>query len=231
METTKEQVEEIGCKEIGANIALIDFQLPEKDVSYRSKAMFCQDRDNSVWVRCERTNSAEEECVLFGPEMSDADVTRAMEGRWQLPLKLTKLQRPLENNQVLSFQRRILDDDEDEEEKEAIHPMSDPMAIFRGRAFWKPQRPSTPVILKDSRAADSEPETEEKIMTQIICPPHQAKLYLPKPAPVSRIIKAFQETTRIDGECQGREVSSKPTLRVIEIRSITPPMITAEANL
>jgi hypothetical protein len=39
-ETTKEQVEEMGCREIGAGMALIDFQPPEKDVSCRFKAMF-----------------------------------------------------------------------------------------------------------------------------------------------------------------------------------------------
>jgi hypothetical protein len=65
--------------------------------------MYFKDRDNAVWTKCDRTDSADEEWVLFGQELSDADIVRIMEDRWFAPLKSIKIVRPMENNQVLHF--------------------------------------------------------------------------------------------------------------------------------
>jgi hypothetical protein len=76
------------------------------DLTYRFKSMFCRDREDAVWTKCDRTDSADEEWVLFGQELSDADITRIMEDRWLTPLERVHTIRPMENNQVLHLTRR-----------------------------------------------------------------------------------------------------------------------------
>jgi hypothetical protein len=44
--------------------------------------MYCRDRDNATWIACKRSDTADEEWVLFGDELSDGDITKIMEDQW-----------------------------------------------------------------------------------------------------------------------------------------------------
>jgi hypothetical protein len=63
---THEEAERLGCEEFQGVVGLIDFRPPTKDLTYRFKSMFCRDREDAVWTKCDRTDSADEEWVLFG---------------------------------------------------------------------------------------------------------------------------------------------------------------------
>jgi hypothetical protein len=95
----------MGSKLFNGNFCLIDFRPPVPGIHYRFKAMFCRDRENSAWLDCQRSDTAEEEWVLFGQELSDNEIIRIMEQRWFSPLKRFKdpLPRPLANNSVVLF--------------------------------------------------------------------------------------------------------------------------------
>jgi hypothetical protein len=228
---TQEQAERMGGVEFDGNVGLIEFNSPKTDLTYRFKAMYCQNRETAVWTRCDRTDSGDEECVLFGQELSDADITRIMEDRWYTPLKMIKTTRPMENNQTLTFTKRLTRDEE-EEEATGIPPL-DPLALFEDRSIWTPPRPSTPGHF---RSFMPEPEDRieytEKIMTKIIAGPHIAMLCLAKDATVERAIEILHRRTGITGKWEGRIASpgdpKKCEPRVIEL---TPISVQAPPNL
>jgi hypothetical protein len=104
---TQEEAEQLGGAQFDGNVGLIEFRPPTRDLTYRFKAMYCKNRENAGWTKCDRTDSGDEEWVLFGQELSDADITRIMEDRWYVPLKSIKTTRPMENNQTLTFTKRL----------------------------------------------------------------------------------------------------------------------------
>jgi hypothetical protein len=65
----------------------------------------------------------------LGQESSEADITKILEERWYTPLKMIHVSRPMENNQVLHFTRRAMDDDEEEERN--IGKPTDPLQMSR----------------------------------------------------------------------------------------------------
>jgi hypothetical protein len=81
-------------------------------------------------------------------ELSDADITRIM--------KMIETTRPLENNQVLHFTKRLTGDESDEEEIAGVSP-ADPLALFKDRSILTPPRPMTPV-----RFHSTDPEPEDR---------------------------------------------------------------------
>jgi hypothetical protein len=142
---TQEEVERQAQMRYQGCVGLIDLPLPSEDISYKFKAMYCRDRENAAWIRCDRTDTVDEEWILFGQEISDLETTKVMEERWITPLKITKPSRPLENNQAIHFTRRAPDEDEEDEEGVSIMPLEAPLGLFRDLSNWKPPRPSTPV--------------------------------------------------------------------------------------
>jgi hypothetical protein len=62
---TQEEAEQLGGVQFEGNVGLIEFHPPKTDLTYRFKAMFCQNRENAVWTKCDRTDSGDEEWVLF----------------------------------------------------------------------------------------------------------------------------------------------------------------------
>jgi hypothetical protein len=62
---THEDAERLGCAEFNGDVGLIEFRPPTKDLTYRSKAMYCKDRDNAVWTKCGRTDTSDEEWILL----------------------------------------------------------------------------------------------------------------------------------------------------------------------
>jgi hypothetical protein len=133
------EIERLGCEEFQGTVGLIEFRPPSKDLTYRFKAMYCRDRDDAAWTKCDRTDSADEEWVLLGQELSDAEITRIMEERWFTPLKTVHPDRPMEQNQVLHFTRRPVQDDEEEEQ--SVPPPMNPLDLFRDLRNWKTPRP------------------------------------------------------------------------------------------
>jgi hypothetical protein len=95
---THEDAERQGMATFDGNVCLTDFHPPSQDTTYRFKATYCRDRDNATWINFKRSDTADEEWVLFGDELSDGDITKIMEDRWFVPLKKIKTVRPLENN-------------------------------------------------------------------------------------------------------------------------------------
>jgi hypothetical protein len=137
---------------------------------------------------------------------------------------MIKTTRPLENNQVLHFAKRLTGDEADEEEIAGVGP-ADPLALFKDRSIWTPPRPLTPVRF---HGTDPEPEDSgeyiEKIMTQIIAGPHQVILCLAKNASIERAIEVLHRRTGITGKWEGRVTTEggmkKGTPRVIELTPI-----------
>jgi hypothetical protein len=69
----------MGGAHFDGNICLFEFRPPTTDTTYRFKAMYCRNRQEAVCICCDRTDSSDEEWVLFGRELSDEDITRIME--------------------------------------------------------------------------------------------------------------------------------------------------------
>jgi hypothetical protein len=138
-DATQEQIETLGSDFYKGNFGLIDFRPPVAGIHYRFKAMFCRDRENAAWMACNREDTADEEWVLFGQELTDSEIIQIMEQRWFVPLKKFKqpLKRPLENNAVVMFAKRRVDDEPDDEEISGV-PAADPMALFHDRNWYKP---------------------------------------------------------------------------------------------
>jgi hypothetical protein len=201
---TQQQVEMLGSDYFKGNLGLIDFRPPQAGLHYRFKAMFCQDRENAAWIDCKRSDTADEEWVLFGQELSDNDIVRIMEIRWYVPLKKLKekLPRPLENNSIVMFER--LTDEEVEEEEVSGVPAADPMDLFRDRSWYRPPRPMTPVDFRSTEVEyDDQRVTEDfipKIIHQITAGPHQVTLMLKKDAPPERILEVLYRRTGIAGK-------------------------------
>jgi hypothetical protein len=99
-----------------------------------------------------------------------------MEDRWFTPLKKIKPKRPLENNSLIMFERRLVDGEVDEDEASGVAPV-DPLDLFRNRDWYQPPRPMTPVSFQSI-----EPEEEDladhapKIIHEIITGPHKVRL-------------------------------------------------------
>jgi hypothetical protein len=199
-DATQEQIETLSCEFYQGNFGLIDFRPPVPGIHYRFKAMFCQDRDNAAWLACQREDTADEEWVLFGQELSDNDIIRVMEQRWFVPLKNFKkpLPRPLENNSTVMFEKRRVDDEPDEEEISVI-PAADPMQLFTDRTWYKPPRPSTPVCFQSiEQEFDDQRDYEDgipKIIHEITAGPHRARLVLRQDATSERILDVLHRRT------------------------------------
>jgi hypothetical protein len=205
-DVTQQQVEILGSDYFKGNLCLIDFRPPQAGLHYRFKAMFCQDRDNTAWLVCKRNDTADEEWVLFGQELSDMDIVRIMEQRWYTPLKRLKdkLPRPLENNSIVMFMKRLTDEEIEEEEVSRV-PAADPLDLFRDRSWYKPPRPMTPIDFcstdieyDDHRDYVSE-EFIPKIIHQITAGPHHVVLMLRKDATPERILEVLRRRTGITG--------------------------------
>jgi hypothetical protein len=112
-------------------VGLIEFTHPEQDVIYRFNAMYCRDRDNAACIRCDRIDTAGEEWVLFGRELTEMEITKIMEERWLTPLKITKPEMPLENTQEIHFTRRAPDEEEENENGVSAMAMDGPLELFR----------------------------------------------------------------------------------------------------
>jgi hypothetical protein len=85
-DVSQKEIETLGSDYFKCNLGLMDFQPPKPGNHYRLKAMVCQDRENAAWLDCRRSDTIDEEWVLFGLELSDADIIRVMEQRWFVPL-------------------------------------------------------------------------------------------------------------------------------------------------
>jgi hypothetical protein len=201
---TQQDIETLGSDYFRGNLGLIEFRPPQPGTHYRLKAMFCRDRENAAWMDCKRSDSADEELVLFGQELSDSDIIRLMEQRWNVPLKKFKkeLSRPLENNSVVMFEKRLIDDEPDDEEISGI-PAADPMQLFLDRSWYKPPRPSTPVaFLSTVPEFDDQRPFEDgapKIIHHIAAGPHNVSLLLRQDATPERILEVLYRRTGISG--------------------------------
>jgi hypothetical protein len=135
-DATQEEIGTLGSDYFKGNFCLIDFRPPQAGLHYRFKAMFCKDRENAAWLDCHRGDTADEEWVLFGQELSDNDIIRIMEQRWYIPLKKFSkpLPRPLANKSMVMFERRLTDEEPDDEEISGV-PAADPMALFLDRSW------------------------------------------------------------------------------------------------
>jgi hypothetical protein len=190
-DATQEQIERMGINHFNCNVCLTEFRPPSPSLNYRFKAMYCRDRDNASWINCKRSDTADEEWVLFGLELTDEQIVTIMEDRWFTPLKkIQKTQRPLENNSTIMFARRAVDEEEpNEDEQSGIEPV-DPLALFHDPNWYKPPRPMTPVVYRNYA-----PETEDladfhaKIVHEINAGPHVVRLMLRKDASIERIVK------------------------------------------
>jgi hypothetical protein len=128
-DVSQEDVERMGCNHFQSNVCLTDFHAPTPGTNDRFKAMYCRDRDNASWIVCKRSDTADEEWVLFGQELTDEEIVRVMEDRWYTPLKKIKTKRPLENNSLIMFGRRPVDDEVDEDEVSGVAPV-EPLHCF-----------------------------------------------------------------------------------------------------
>jgi hypothetical protein len=81
-DVTQEEVEILGSNHFQGNLCLIDFRPPVAGTNYRFTAMFCRDRENAAWIVCKRSDTADEEWVLFGQELTDDEIVRIMEQHW-----------------------------------------------------------------------------------------------------------------------------------------------------
>jgi hypothetical protein len=166
--------------------------------------MFCKDRENAAWLDCKRSDTADEELVLFGLELSDADIVRIMEQRWYVPLKSfkEKLPRPLENNSVVMFEKRLTDEEVNEEEISGV-PAADPMDLFRDRSWYRAPRPSTPVLFRSIDAEYDDVRLYEdgipKLAHQVAAGPHNVTLLLRRDATPERILEVLYRRTGIKG--------------------------------
>jgi hypothetical protein len=209
-DATQEEVEILGSNHFKGNLGLIDFKPPVSGTHYRIKAMCCRDRDNAAWIDCRRSDSADEEWVLFGQELTDDEIVRVMEDRWYTPLKKLKekVPRPLENNSTIMFARKLTDDEIEEEEISGV-PAVDPLELFRDRSWYKPPRPMTPVNFRssdiefDDRRDYIPDEFIPKIIHQITAGPHYVSLVLRQDASMERILEVLRRRTGITGKWRG----------------------------
>jgi hypothetical protein len=191
-DATQGEIEKMGSNHFEGNLCLTEFRPPTDGLNYRFKAMYCHDRDNASWLVCKRSDSADEESVLFGQELSDDEITRIMEDRWYVPLKKVKIPRPLENNSTVMFAKRLTDDEVDEEEAAGV-AAADPLELFHDRSWYKPPRPV------NYYSIDPEPEDltdlAPKIMHLITTGPHTVRLMLRTDASIERITEVLRRRT------------------------------------
>jgi hypothetical protein len=204
---TQEQMETLGSEYFKCNLGLMDFRPPQAGIHYRLKAMFCKDRENAAWLDCKRSDTADEEWVLFGLELSDAEIIRVMEQRWYVPLKSfeEKLPRPLENNSVVMFERHLTDEEVRDEEISGV-PAVDPMELFHNRAWYRPPRPATPVHFRSIDEETDDMRAYEdgipKLTHQVAAGPHNVTLLLRHNATPERILEVLYRRTGISGKWQ-----------------------------
>jgi hypothetical protein len=105
--------------------------------------------EQRIWAKCDRTDTSDEKWVLFGQELSGADITRIMEERWYTPLRMIHVPEPMENSQTIHFTRCLVGDEEDEEVS-CFEP-TDPLQLFKDLSNWNPSGPSMPMHFKDLR--------------------------------------------------------------------------------
>jgi hypothetical protein len=206
-DVSQEQTEVLGSDYFKGNLGLIDFRPPRPGLHYRFKAMFCKDRESAAWLDCKRSDTADGEWVLFGQELSDPEIVTIMEQRWYVRLKKLKekLPRPLENNSIVMFEKHLTDEEVDDEEISGV-PAVDPLELFRDRAWYKPPRPSTPVVFRSTEFEydDQHPyeDVVPKLIHQIAAGPHNVVLMLRKDATPERILEVLYRRTGISGKWQ-----------------------------
>jgi hypothetical protein len=226
---TQQEIETMACNLFNGNFGLIDFRPPAPGIHYCFKAMFCRERENAAWLDCQRGDTAEEEWVLFGQELSDNDIIRIMEQRWFAPLKRFKdpLPRPLANNSIVMFERRLTDEEVDPEDVSGI-PAADPMQIFRDRAWYKPPRPSTPVCFNSIETEIDDLRSFEdgvpKIRHVIAAGPHNVSLILRQNASPDRILEVLFRRTGIQGEWNVKIVDEGDVKKGTPRRALLTPL-------
>jgi hypothetical protein len=100
---------------------------------------------------------------------------------------------------------QLTDEEVNEEEVSGV-PAVDPLDLFRDRSWYKPPRPSTPVVF---RSIDSEPDDVRlyedgvpKLVHQIAAGPHNVALMLRQNATPERILEVLYRRTGISGKWQ-----------------------------
>jgi hypothetical protein len=123
-DATQEEIEMHGCDFYNGNVVLIECPPPMTDVSYKFKTMFCHDRENAASVKCDRTDTVDEEWILLGQELSDVEITRILEDRWMTSVLISKPIRPLVNDMTIHFAQRAPDQEEPDEM--SVAPLQSP---------------------------------------------------------------------------------------------------------